>query len=75
MQLGLTIPWWGIAAAIAVAGGLAWWAYARPPVALTPGRRAALTALRLAVLLAVVFLLLQPVRTEPRAAPAAWLRC
>lgn len=65
MQLGLTIPWWGIAAAIAVAGGLAWWAYARPPVALTPGRRAALTALRLAVLLAVVFLLLQPVRTEP----------
>ena len=58
-------PWWGVAAAIALAAGLAWWAYARPPVALTRGQRATLTALRLAVLLAVVFLLLQPVRTEP----------
>ena len=65
MQLGLSVPWWGVAAAIALAGGLAWWAYARPPVALTPGQRVTLTALRLAVLLAVVFLLLQPARTEP----------
>lgn len=65
MQLGLSVPWWGIAAAIAAVGGLAWWAYARPPVALTPGQRATLTGLRLAMLLAVVFLLLQPVRTEP----------
>ena len=65
MQLGLPIPWWGIAAAIAFAGALAWWAYARPPVDLTPKQRATLTALRLAVLLAVVFLLLRPVRTEP----------
>lgn len=65
MEFGLSVPWWGVAAAIAVAGGLAWWAYARPPVALTRGQRATLTVLRLAVLLAVVFLLLQPVRTEP----------
>ncbi len=65
MELGLSIPWWGIAIAASVAGGVAWWAYARPPVALTPGQRATLTALRLAVLLAVVFLLLRPVRTEP----------
>ena len=65
MQLGLPIPWWGIAAAIALAAALAWWAYARPPVALKGWQRAVLIAFRLAVLLVLIFLLLRPVRTEP----------
>ena len=65
MQLGFPIPGWGIAAAIALAAALAWWAYARPPVALKTWQRAALIALRLAVLLVLIFLLLRPVRTEP----------
>ena len=65
MQFSLPVPWWGIAAAVAAAATLAWWAYARPPVALSARQRAALMAFRLAVLLVVVGLLLRPVGTQP----------
>lgn len=65
MQIGLPIPWWGVAALVLAAGAVAWWAYARPPVDLTRSQRTALTALRLGVLLGVCFLLLRPLRTEP----------
>ena len=68
MQIGLSIPWWGVAAAVLAATIVAWWAYGRPPVDLTRRQRAILTALRLGVLLVVLFLLLRPLRTEP--APA-----
>ena len=65
MQLGVPIAWWGVAAAVLAAAILAWWAYAPAPVDLTRRRRAVLTALRLCVLLGVLFLLLRPLRTEP----------
>lgn len=65
MQIGVPIPWWGVAAAALAAAVVAWWAYARPPVDLTRRQRAILTALRLSVLLVVLFLLLRPLRTEP----------
>ena len=65
MQIGLPISWWGVAAAVLALAGVAWWAYARPPVDLTRGRRAILIALRLGALLVILFLLLRPLRTEP----------
>ena len=65
MQIGVPIPGWGVAAAVLAAAIMAWWAYARPPVDLTRRQRATLTALRLGVLLGVLFLLLRPLRTEP----------
>ena len=65
MQIGVPIPGWGVAAAVLAAAIVAWWVYARPPVDLTPPRRALLTALRLCALLVVLFLLLRPLRTEP----------
>ena len=65
MQIGLPIPGWGVAAAVLAAAVVAWRAYARPPVELTGRQRGILTALRLCVLLVVLFLLLRPLRTEP----------
>lgn len=65
MQIGLPIPWWGVAALVLAATAVAWWAYARPPIDLTRRQRTTLTALRLGVLLGVCFLLLRPLRTEP----------
>lgn len=65
MQIGVPIPGWGVAAAVLAAAIVAWWAYARAPVDLTRRQRAILTALRLAALLIVLFLLLRPLRTEP----------
>ena len=65
MQIGVPIPWWGVAAVVLAAAAVAWWAYARPPVDLNRRQRAILTVLRLGVLLGVVFLLLRPLRTEP----------
>ena len=65
MQIGVPIPGWGVAAAVLAAAIMAWWAYARPPVDLTRRQRATLTALRLGVLLGVLFLLLRPLCTEP----------
>jgi len=65
VQIGLPISWWGIAAAVLALAGVAWWAYARPPVDLTRGQRAILIALRLGALLVILLLLLRPLRTEP----------
>ncbi len=65
MQIGVPIPWWGVAAAVLAAAAVAWWAYGRPPVDLTRRRRALLTALRLGALLVVLLLLLRPLRDEP----------
>ncbi len=65
MQIGLSIPWWGVAAAVLAAASVAWWAYARPPVELTRRQRAVLIGLRLGALLVILFLLLRPLRTEP----------
>ena len=65
MQFSLPVPWWGIAAAVAAAATLAWWAYARPPVALSARQRAALMAFRLVVLLVLVGVLLRPVGIRP----------
>ena len=65
MQIGVPIPWWGVAAAVLAAATVAWWAYARPPVDLTRRQRTVLTALRLGVLLGVLFVLLRPLRSEP----------
>ena len=65
MQFSLPVPWWGIAAAVATAATLAWWAYARPPVALSARQRAALMAFRLVVLLVLAGVLLRPVGTRP----------
>ena len=64
MQIGAPIPWWGVAAAVLAAAFTAWRAYARPPVDLTRGQRASLTALRLCVLLVVLLLLLRPLGEE-----------
>lgn len=64
MEIGLPIPWWGVAAAVLILAGAAWWAYARPPVDLTRRQRAILIALRLGVLLVILVLLLRPLRTE-----------
>jgi uncharacterized membrane protein len=68
VQLGIPIPWWGVAAIVLAAVAVAWSAYSRPPIELTGRQRTVLTALRLGVLLGVFFLLLRPLRTEP--APA-----
>lgn len=65
MQIGAPIPGWAVLAAVLVAVWTAWRAYARPPIGLTGGRRAILTALRLCVLLVVLVVLLRPLRTEP----------
>ena len=65
MEIGLPIPWWGVAAAALILAGAAWWAYARPPVDLTRRQRAILIALRLGALLVILALLLRPLRTEP----------
>ncbi len=65
MQIGVPIPWWGVAAAVLAAAIFAWRAYAHPPVHLTPRQRAILTTLRLCVLLVVLFVLLRPLRDEP----------
>ena len=68
MQIGVPIPWWGVAAAVLAAATVAWWAYARPPVDLTRRQRTVLTALRLGVLLGVLFVLLRPMRLRARPA-------
>ncbi len=47
---------------------LAWLAYARVPVKLTPASRATLTALRFATLMLLIMILLRPVVMVPPAA-------
>lgn len=68
MTFAVALPWWGYALAVISAMALAGLAYARVPVALTPGTRAALTALRFTTLMLLVVILLRPVVMVPPAA-------
>ncbi len=68
MRFAVTLPWWGYALAVIGAMALAWLAYARVPVTLTPASRATLTALRFATLMLLLVILLRPVVMVPPAA-------
>ena len=65
MRFGFPIPGWGVLAVVLLTLAISAFAYVRPPVPLSWSRRATLATLRFATLWTVVFLLLQPVRTEP----------
>ncbi len=65
MRFAVALPWWGYVLALATALALAWFAYARASVPLSPRQRALLVALRLATLLLIIVFLLRPVRFEP----------
>ena len=65
MSLAAGVPAWLVALLVGVAAAAAYAAYSRPIVPLSAGRRAVLTALRLAALLLLLLLLLEPVTTEP----------
>ena len=62
------LPWWGYVLAFAAAIVLAWLAYTRAAVRLTPGTRARLITLRALTLLLLIAILLRPVVTVPPAA-------
>ncbi len=68
MRFAVVLPWWGYLLAVAGAIVLAWLAYARVPVKLTPVTRGTLTALRAVTLLLLMAILLRPVVTVPPAA-------
>ena len=68
MRFAVTLPWWGYALAFGAAIVLAWLAYARVPIRLRPGQRAALTALRAVTLILLIAILLRPVVLVPPAA-------
>ena len=68
MRFAVLLPWWGYVLAVAAAIVLAWLAYARVPVRLSPSTRLALTALRAITLLLLIAILLRPVVTVPPAA-------
>ena len=65
MQFAVALPWWVLVLLAAAIAAVAWGAYAQSLVPLTPGRRAALTALRAFTLLFLVACLLRPVRVMP----------
>lgn len=65
MRFAISLPWWGYVLAVAGALGLAWLAYRRAAVALTPRQRALLVGLRTVTLLLIVACLLRPVRLVP----------
>ena len=65
MSLAAGVPAWLVTVLVGVAAAAAYAAYSRPIVPLSTGRRAILTALRLAALLLLLLLLLEPVTTEP----------
>ena len=67
MRFAVALPWWGYLLTVAGALGLAWLAYARVPVALRPGTRAALTTLRFLTLMLLIVILLRPVVMVPPA--------
>ena len=48
MRFAVALPWWGYVLTVVSAIALAWLAYARVPVKLTPATRATLTTLRFA---------------------------
>lgn len=62
------MPWWGYLLAFTSAIVLAWLAYARVPVRLTPSARATLTTLRALTLILLIAILLRPVVMVPPAA-------
>jgi uncharacterized membrane protein len=68
VRFAVGLPWWGYALAFAGAIALAWLAYTRAAVRLTPGTRATLIALRALTLLLLIAILLRPVVTVPPAA-------
>ena len=65
MAFAVAAPWWVLIALVGAAGFVAYWAYARPAVPLSPSQRSALIALRFVALLLLLLFLLRPVATEP----------
>ena len=65
MRFAVALPWWGYALAFGLAGLLAWAAYARASVRLTPAQRTGLTLLRATTLCLLVAALLRPVAVVP----------
>ena len=59
MAFANPLPWWGLALVVSAAAALAWLAYRR--MAASRARRAALSGLRFATLLAIVLFLMRPV--------------
>lgn len=68
VRFAVAWPWWGYVLAFAGAIILAWLAYARVPVRLSPAVRATLTTLRALTLLLLIAILLRPVVMIPPAA-------
>ncbi len=68
MRFAVILPWWGYVLAFAGAIVLAWLAYARAAVRLTPAARATLTGLRAVTLSLLIAILLRPVVMVPPAA-------
>ena len=68
MRFAVILPWWGYVLAFAGAIVLAWLAYARAAVRLTPSARATLTGLRAVTLSLLIAILLRPVVMVPPAA-------
>ena len=68
MRFAVVLPWWGYVLAFAGAIMLAWLAYTRAAVRLSPGTRATLITLRALTLLLLIAILLRPVVTVPPAA-------
>ena len=68
MRFAVQLPWWGYALAFGSAVVLAWLAYARVPVRLTPPVRTTLTLLRALTLVLLIAILLRPVVMVPPAA-------
>ncbi len=67
MTFANPLPWWGLALVVIGAAATAWFAYNRTPLAAP--RRAALSALRFLLLLALVLFLLRPVSNSIDADP------
>lgn len=67
MRFAVILPWWGYVLAFTSAVALAWLAYARAAVRLTPRSRIALTALRALTLVLLITILLRPVVMVPPA--------
>ena len=68
MRFAVSLPWWGYLLTVLGALALAWLAYARVPVKLTPATRATLTTLRFLTLMLLIVVLLRPVVMVPPAA-------
>ncbi len=67
MQFAVLLPLWGYVLVFASALVLAWLAYTRVPIVLSPGSRAMLTGLRALTLLLLITILLRPVELVPPA--------